>query len=458
MIQLIDTNPDLNVLESEYKRLLGFPPDYRLAGRVRELADWARHWFAEHGSPWIYGYEAPLEIVFDGLRLNGIQFAATRLREQLLTAQADRVVLVAVSAGKDCEEKARELWLEGKPDEYFFMEIFGSAAVEQLVTNAGARICAWAEENGMAALPHYSPGYSGWDTSDQNKLFEAIWRKAGGFPAELGVMESGMLRPKKSLLAVFGVTHHVEKVRQFAKLVPCENCSFSPCQYRRAPYGRSLPQLEDVQGLQPNGRNALEKSVTGQWRLDHDAQYSINPRALRKWSQERLNLRILEDQSVEARFRYEGTTCSNLGRPLAYDYFIKLAGPEDGYRIVETACAPAPGDVGHTAMCEYINNGERLVEMLATEKPLTGKPLNDVLTWKRAFSPAGCYCDADSRTHKWGLVLEVIHYALAQREENGAGEDLITLKKVNGLNQEKSGCAAGQMSDVMVLKQYDKSV
>jgi hypothetical protein len=29
-------------------------------------------------------------------------------------------------------------------------------------------------------------------------------------------------------------------------------------------------------------------------------------------------------------------------------------------------------------------------------------------------SPAGCYCEPDSRQHKWGLVLETIHYALAR--------------------------------------------
>jgi hypothetical protein len=34
--------------------------------------------------------------------------------------------------------------------------------------------------------------------------------------------------------------------------------------------------------------------------------------------------------------------------------------------------------------------------------------------WTRPASPAGCYCEPDSRLHKWGLVLETIHYALAQ--------------------------------------------
>jgi hypothetical protein len=71
-------------------------------------------------------------------------------------------------------------------------------------------------------------------------------------------------------------------------------------------------------------------------------------------------------------------------------------------------------------MCEYINNGERLTATIARECPLVGRPLNDVLMWKRPFSPAACYCDAESRMHKWGLVLEVIHFALAKREAEQA--------------------------------------
>jgi hypothetical protein len=68
-------------------------------------------------------------------------------------------------------------------------------------------------------------------------------------------------------------------------------------------------------------------------------------------------------------------------------------------------------------MCEYLSNAEQLEQAMATEKPLLGRPLNEVLAWQRQFSPAGCYCDAVSREHKWGLVLEVIHYALVQDEK-----------------------------------------
>lgn len=150
--------------------------------------------------------------------------------------------------------------------------------------------------------------------------------------------------------------------------------------------------------------------------LNHDAKYSVGVKALQKWSQERLELKTLPDGSVEALFRYEGTTCSNLGHPLEFHYRIKLGLSEQGYVISDSICAPAPGDIGHTKQCEYLADAGTLMSHIAGEKPLLGRLLNDALAWNRPYSPSGCYCDADRRAHKWGLALEVLHFALVQRE------------------------------------------
>src|SRR6185436_17937068 len=103
---------------------------------------------------------------------------------------------------------------------YFFLEVFGSAVVEHLVTTIGARLCAWADGRGMAVLPHYSPGYPEWDIAEQPRLLELIRRApAKPLPSTVDVLESGMLRPKKSLLAVFGLTRQIERVRKLTSLV-----------------------------------------------------------------------------------------------------------------------------------------------------------------------------------------------------------------------------------------------
>ncbi len=296
MFELTETNPPLAVPDAEYQRLLGYPKNHVPAGRSRELADAARKWFSENGRPWIYAREiGTLELRDETLRIGGSEFSSRKLHDLFAGAPAHRAVLVAVSAGKECEERARQLWQESKPDEYFFMEIFGSAVVEHLVTVANGRICGWADANVMAALPHYSPGYSGWDIADQVKLWNLIKKTSGGgFPGELDVLESGMLRPKKSLLALVGITRNLEMARRSARLIPCENCSLPGCQYRRAPYLNALPQFEDIHRLQNSrydGASAAHKPAP----LTRNAKYSVNPRALQKWSQERLRLNFLPD-------------------------------------------------------------------------------------------------------------------------------------------------------------------
>jgi hypothetical protein len=414
MIELVDPSPDVDVQPAEYHRLLGYPRDWVVRDRARELVDWARDWYVRHGRPWAYAREVDaLEIGGAGVTLNDVSFGSARLAKTLRSAEAHNAVLVAVGAGPELELEARKLWEEGKPDEYFFLEVYGSAVVEHLVTMTGARLCAWAEGQHMAVLPHYSPGYPEWAIDEQPRLLALINRSRAEMPpVPVEVLESGMLRPKKSLLAVFGVTRHVERVQRLIDLVPCENCSFLTCQYRRTPYRRS-PQGANPE-LAALGANEVVENAPQPRPLDRDAKYTVNGKALQRWCDERLSIARRTDGTIDAVFRYEGTTCTNMGRPLQFQYRVTLGPREEGYPIRQQQCAPSQGDDGYTYMCRYVTDREQLLTAIDRDKPLNGQRLNDVLGWTRPISAAGCYCEADSRQHKWGLVLETIHFALAR--------------------------------------------
>ena len=133
----------------------------------------------------------------------------------------------------------------------------------------------------------------------------------------------------------------------------------------------------------------------------------------------------MEDDTVEAKFRYEGTTCSNMGRSIEFDYFVKLSSQKHFYKIISMSCSPAEGNDGYKFMCEYINDPELIMHNIEIEKPLIGKSINDILNWQHRFSPEGCYCKPESREHKWGLVLEVLHYALVQYENQVFKTELV---------------------------------
>ena len=253
MLELTDSHPEFVVLDSEYRRLLGFPRDYEMAGHVRDLAEGARRWYAEHGDPWWYArHEGEVAVGDHGVTIRGTVFAANTLGVSMREAKADSTVLIAVSAGNDCEAEARRLWEEGKPDEYFFLEIFGSAVVEALVSAVAFRLCEWADLHHMAVLPHDSPGYPGWGIGEQRQLLDVIG--VGGYPFHdrLEALPTGMLRPKKSLLAAFGVTRHRERVRRPTSLMPCERCSLAGCRYRRAAYRRPLPSVDAASTARSN--------------------------------------------------------------------------------------------------------------------------------------------------------------------------------------------------------------
>ncbi len=420
MAAVKDNAPLVDVHDTEYLRLLGYPPGHEVGGRVRELMDSTKRWYAENGKPWVYARRAEsMQLSSRGVQIEGVDFVSARLCSMFSDAQANEAMLVAASAGKNCEERARQLWSEEKPDEYLFMEVYGSAVVENLITNVGARFCGWADSNRKAILPHYSPGYPGWEISDQQKLLGLIRQDEGaGLSEEIRVLGSGMLDPKKSILAVFGITPDIENVRRLTSLIPCENCPLHSCQYRRLPYRNSIPQVEDIRMLRSpgggEGRSFSEKGLLAKPAVN----YHTNARALRKWSEERLHLTIMEDRSIEARFRYEGTTCSNMGHALEFDYHVKLGSSDEQHKVIAAQCMPAPDDVGHTLMCQYLEDARRLMSAIETEKPLLGKPLSDVLTWTRAYNPSGCYCSAVSREYKWGIVFEVLYYALSQQEKS----------------------------------------
>lgn len=399
-METFDSQPEHQVQEAEYLRLLGYPRGHEPGGRVKELMTWARDWYAQHGHPWVYYRRVGLQAEVATLRLDGEEFGSPRLREHLQQHHATGAVLVAVSAGRECEEHARVLWHEGKPDEYFFLEIYGSAVVEDLVARTSGRLCDAVNRDGLMAVPHYSPGYAGWDVAEQNKLFELITGRAGQpLSGPLEVLSSGMLKPKKSLLAVFGLAP-LSAPRPAALATPCEGCSFTPCRYRRAPYRHQAGSVSD---------RTPGQSETGP---TPEPRYTVNARALRKWATERVRLDLQADGTIEAVFRFDGTTCSH--QPLAFDYRVRLGTAADGHVILESSCRPAPDDEGHKLTCSYLADGEDHLREIAADRPLLGRSLDEVFAWSRESAPVGCHCAPASRAHKWGLALEAIHYALAQ--------------------------------------------
>ena len=91
-VELANIHAELNVLPEEYVRLLGYPRGWVLEGRARELADWARDWYAKNGRPWFYARQAEsFEIDGDSIQIDGVQFTSKRMQSTLQQAEAHSV-------------------------------------------------------------------------------------------------------------------------------------------------------------------------------------------------------------------------------------------------------------------------------------------------------------------------------------------------------------------------------
>ena len=229
-----ETNLHPPVLEAEFKRLLRVPGDYEFVGQMAENAAWVRAWFAEHGRPWVCARAmVKCEVSGDIVLLEGATLSSRELARRFRHARGAAVV--AASAGSEAEAEAAQRWADDEPDRYYFMEAYASAVVEALIGVARARLCAWADGAGAMLLPHYSPGYHGWSVADQAQVFQLVGR-GEALPGPLEVMTSGMLRPKKSQLAVFAMAAAADAPGEAADLVPCKYCAHVHCDFRREPY------------------------------------------------------------------------------------------------------------------------------------------------------------------------------------------------------------------------------
>ena len=110
MLEVSDAKPEVAVQDVEYRRLLGYPKDHPLTDRARELSDWARAWYRNHGRPWLYARQASGLALADGrVTIAATTFVSPRLHDSLAEAEADSAALVAVRAGRECEEEAHRL-------------------------------------------------------------------------------------------------------------------------------------------------------------------------------------------------------------------------------------------------------------------------------------------------------------------------------------------------------------
>ncbi|MCA9236388.1 MAG: hypothetical protein KDA44_13020 [Planctomycetales bacterium] len=377
LVAAVDDAPEALV-----RKHVGLPADAEPDERWASHLAAARQWFREHGRPWGATQAVAIESV-DGERVHlsgGSQLTSLLLAKGFAHIEATNLVVLAVTAGPETDERIAHLWQAGRPDEAMFANALAIAVVEHLRDQIVAQLQSVARDDRRVALPHYSPGYDGWDLADQHKLF-AILQDNLASASPIQVLPSGGLQPAKSTLAVVGVTSKTPDKHELSEF-----------------WSRRLAEIAVIPPPLP-------------------AQYGFPAKTLALWRTKRLRFTHNHAGNVTALFRFDGSTCTNMGLPLAFDYTVELRREDDGvHRIVRVDCQPAADRSGYQSMCAYLDNPDRFMAQLGEYRPLVGRTLDEALLWDAPTSPAGCLCSRASQDHKWRAVLHTLHYALQSHE------------------------------------------
>ena len=140
--------------------------------------------------------------------------------------EVTHLLVGVVTIGSSLENKVSELFFQGEYLRALALDAVGSVAVEDFSQKVRNLARQEVIEQDFQTSRHFSPGYSGWDVSQQEVIFKIIPADKIGVKLTKGYM----MLPQKSLSWVIGVGKKVSK--SFSEDNYCKNCQFKSCKYR----------------------------------------------------------------------------------------------------------------------------------------------------------------------------------------------------------------------------------
>jgi hypothetical protein len=132
------------------------------------------------------------------------------------------------TVGDAIETRVRELFEARELPLAVMLDSVGSAAAESLAEYANDLLCQAAIPDGLRVTNRISPGYAGWDTAEQARLF----RLCPGRGIGVTLNASCFMTPAKTISWLVGVGREARVDHYFTQ---CRRCWMRDCAYRRAP-------------------------------------------------------------------------------------------------------------------------------------------------------------------------------------------------------------------------------
>jgi len=137
---------------------------------------------------------------------------------------AESIAIFLCTAGPGTEKLAGKSMEDGDPLASYIYDIIGSEIAERASGLLLQEVSKAAGESGNKVTNRYSPGYCGWDVSDQHALFRLMPDNNCG----ISLNDSALMRPEKSVSGMIGIGRNVS-----FDPFPCISCHRTDCLYRK---------------------------------------------------------------------------------------------------------------------------------------------------------------------------------------------------------------------------------
>jgi hypothetical protein len=139
---------------------------------------------------------------------------------------ASHLLVGVVTIGDLLEKKVSELFSQGEYPRALALDVIGTVAVEDFSRKVRKLARQEVIEQGFKTSRHFSPGYSGWEVSQQEIVFKSIPSDNIGVSLSKGFM----MLPQKSLSWVIGAGKEI--IVSSEEENKCKDCQSKYCNYK----------------------------------------------------------------------------------------------------------------------------------------------------------------------------------------------------------------------------------
>jgi len=156
------------------------------------------------------------------LYINGINFNIQKVIFNQIK-KTESVAVFVCTAGAEIGSRSREVMMAGDPLKGFILDTIGSMVVDAAADLMQDELEVYVNQAGYKITNRFSPGYCGWNVSEQHKLFRLLPDNFCG----IRLTESALMNPIKSASGIIGIREHVK----YSKYT-CSYCDMKDCTYR----------------------------------------------------------------------------------------------------------------------------------------------------------------------------------------------------------------------------------